>query len=126
MISSTASFPPSCRKGERVNSLYACARVSLVSFLVSFGVLIMGFDASIMVFGDSNMDIDQREIPHTYAGKIKKRLLALIFKWCERRELNPSLFAFLCCFFVFWCLFGSHWCIIRLYLIPAEAEFYRF
>lgn len=99
MISSTASFLPSCRKGERVNSLYACARFSLVSFLVSFGVLNMAFGVSFMVFDVSNMNKDQMKIPHTYAGKIKKAPFGADFQMVRETGVEPVPFRFFMLFF---------------------------
>ena len=106
MISSTASFPPSCRMRGRVNSLYACARFFLVSFLVSFGVLIMGFNVSFMVFGDSNMNKDQIKIPHTYAGKIKKAPSGADFQMVRETGVEPVPFRF---FMLFFRLLVSFW-----------------
>ena len=99
MISSTASFPPSFRMRGRVNSPYACARFFLVSFLVPFGVLIMGFNASFMVFGVSNMDIDQIKIPHTYAGKIKKAPFGADFQMVRETGVEPVPFRLFMLFF---------------------------
>lgn len=106
MISSTASFPPSCRMRARVNSPYAFPALFLVSFLVSFGVLIMGFDASFMVFGGSYMNIDQGEIPHTYAGKIKKAPSGADFQMVRETGVEPVPFRL---FMLFFRLLVSFW-----------------
>jgi hypothetical protein len=59
----------------------------------------MGFDVSFMVFDGSNMDIDQGEIPHTYAGKIKKAPFGADFQMVRETGVEPVPFRFFMLFF---------------------------
>jgi hypothetical protein len=66
----------------------------------------MGFNASFMVFDVSNMDIDQGEIPHIYAGKIKKAPFGADFQMVRETGVEPVPFRF---FMLFFRLLVSFW-----------------
>lgn len=106
MISSTASFRPSCRLMVRVNNLYASAAVSLVSFLVPFGVLNMVFCASFVVLRVSYMNIGGRKKPRTYAEKIKKAPSGADFQMVRETGVEPVPFRL---FMLFFRLLVSFW-----------------
>lgn len=106
MISSTASFPPSCRMRARVNSPYAFPALSLVSFLVSFGVSIVGFNVPFMVYDVSNMSETIGENPRMYAEKIKKAPSGADFQMVRETGVEPVPFRF---FMLFFRLLVSFW-----------------